>query len=262
MQKRTMKSWAMAGAVALAVTGSAAFAGDEEWKSSSDVPMQHDSMSQDSSLQQPETNVNVNVDADDSDAQIAMQRDQEKQERKKWLSASRGGNYPVQLKVGGGVEGQTEVLADRMASGPMWSAALSAQPLNFLGIEAAYTGSTHEIDNNLTGAENDGAVNGADFVRNGGQIAATLAIPTPVIQPYAIGGVGIDRYDFRGATAGFQDDTAGRAPVGGGIRAAVGPVVADARATYNVLFDQEFIPDVGNTQGGTYDVGLHVGARF
>jgi len=170
-------------------------------------------------------------------------------------------NLPGIVTVGGGIEGQTGDLSAQLRPGPTWGAALAVQPLTFMGVEAAYSGATSNLDNRISGGNNNGLANGADVVRNGGQAAVTILAPTPVIQPYALGGVGIDRYNFRGDSPVFKDDTAGRVPLGGGLKANLGHFVADARGTYNVLFDDNF-SNTSPNRGGTYDIALNLGARF
>jgi hypothetical protein len=168
------------------------------------------------------------------------------------------------IRVGGGVEGLGLTLDNRLTSGPLWSAAVGFQPLSWLGLEAGYSGSTHEIDSSFFPVGATGAVAGADFVRNGGQIAMTVNAPLPIVQPYALAGVGVDSYNWRGPdNIGFKDDTSGRVPLGGGVRGAVGPFIGDVRFNYNVLFDQQFARLSTNDQiGSTWDLGAQVGGQF
>jgi len=174
--------------------------------------------------------------------------------------------YPVGVRVGGGAEGVAADLNKKLTGGPTWNATLSAQPLSWMGAEIAYNGATHEVDNEVAGTNQvTGAVNGADFVSNGGQAALTFNLPTPVIQPYAMGGIGFDRWEYRGADNSlFHDDTAGRVPFGGGLKANSGQLSADLRFNYNVLFSQNFARTAAETDGpgSSYDLALQVGARF
>ncbi len=192
-------------------------------------------------------------------------------------SSAFAGSYGVQspaeirdslnINVGGGVEGYTGELNSRVNPGPSWSATLGFQPLTWMGAEVSYTGTANEVDTRVVSGQ--GLANGADIVRNGGQIAGTFNLPTPYVQPYALLGVGVDRYTVRGNdlvdfSLGYQDDTAGRVPVGGGLHGKIGPVNADARFTYNALFDDNFA-DAGEATsetGGSYMALLQVGGRF
>lgn len=170
--------------------------------------------------------------------------------------------YPVAVRVGGGTEGTSGNLNNTLRWGPQWNAGISAQPLTWMGAELAYNGATHELSNNVAPGPNH-AVNGADFVSNGGQAAVTFNAPTPIVQPYALGGIGFDRWNFRGPdTATFRDDTAGRVPVGGGLKANVGQLSADLRYNYNILFSQQFARPAGSGTGGSMDLALQVGGRF
>lgn len=171
---------------------------------------------------------------------------------------------PASIRVGGGMEGQTGVLRSQLTEGPMWSATAAVQPLSFMGLEATYSGATANVDSDQAGISSGGVVKGADFIRNGGQVAATINAPSRFVQPYVLGGVGVDRYTFRGVNnAQFKDDTAGRVPLGAGIKATSGMFVADLRANYNALFNQDFAVAPGQTKnGGTYDLGLQIGGQF
>ncbi len=168
----------------------------------------------------------------------------------------------LSFNVGGGVEGYTGQLNDRINPGPTWMATLDMQALPWLSGELGYTGAVNEVDNRV--ATGEGIANGADIVRNGGHIAAAFNIPTPIVQPYALAGIGFDHYDARGgAELGYRDDNAGRVPLGGGLRANVAGLNADARFTYNALFSDE-VSSPGNvrTTGGGYTASLQIGGRF
>ncbi len=168
------------------------------------------------------------------------------------------------IRVGGGVEGLGLTLDNRLTTGPLWSAAAGLQPLSWMGVELGYSGSTHEVDSSFFPVGDDGAVAGADFVRNGGQVAVTVNAPLRFIQPYALAGIGIDNYNWRGdSNIGFKDDTSGRVPLGGGVKGSAGPFVADVRFNYNVLFDQQFARLGPNDQiGSTWDLGAQIGGQF
>ncbi len=170
--------------------------------------------------------------------------------------------------AGGGVEGYTGDLAPQINPGPTWGVTAAIKPLRALGIEVGYSGAVNEIDNGLEG---EGATNGADIVRNGGQAVATLGLPT-AIQPYVLAGVGIDRYSVRGTeNQGFIDDTVGSVPLGVGLRTHVDKFTVDLRGNYGVLFDNEFaaaatnpreIAGIDSTSGARLQGTLQVGGTF
>jgi hypothetical protein len=170
----------------------------------------------------------------------------------------------LNVRVGGGLEGLGGTLNDQLSAGPLWSAAVGVQPLSWMGAELGYSGSTHEVDSTLQPVGDAGATGGADFVRNGGQANVTFNVPTRSVQPYALTGIGFDSYNWRGPASGtFRDDTAGRVPLGVGLKGEAGPFVADLRWNYNLLFDQEFArTGPADDIGGTWDLGLQIGAQF
>ncbi|MFZ5470711.1 MAG: hypothetical protein ACOZIN_14865 [Myxococcota bacterium] len=170
----------------------------------------------------------------------------------------------LSVRVGGGIEGLSLTLDDRLATGPLWSAAVGVQPLSWLGGELAYSGSVHEVDSDFLPVGDEGATSGADFVRNGGHAAVTANVPLKIAQPYALAGIGFDDYNWRGGdNAAFRDDTAGRVPLGVGVKAERGNFIADLRWNYNILFDQEFARlSSADEIGGTWDLGLQIGGQF
>lgn len=145
--------------------------------------------------------------------------------------------------VGGGAEGYTGQLAPAVNPGFSYGATLGFRPSGFLGVEVGYNGGLSDIDPGGDGGIGDGP----DVVRNGGQAVVVGSFTDTRLQPYALTGIGIDNFnvrdDIRGGILGFSDDTSGYVPAGIGVRYQVGKLItADARANYNILFDQDFIP--------------------
>jgi hypothetical protein len=146
---------------------------------------------------------------------------------------------------------------------------VALKPSKVLGVELGYSGAVNDFDQDRLP---EGATSGPDIVRNGAQAAATVALTAAPVQPYVLAGLGMSRYNVRGAAPGFQDDTVGSVPVGAGLRFHAGDFTADARVSYNFLFDQEFaaVPpaDVnlpGNetfSSGGRYTGTLNIGATW
>jgi hypothetical protein len=171
----------------------------------------------------------------------------------------------VHVMAGGGLEGYTGVLDNRLDTGFSWGATAGTQPFTWMGAELQYSGALSEVDSSFFPGDT-GAANGADFVRNGGSFLLTFNAPTPYAQPYALGGIGFDDYNFRGPeTPGlvFRDDTSGRIPVGGGVKTRWGALIADVRFQYNLLFSQQFArASDADDIGGDYTGLLQVGARF
>jgi hypothetical protein len=165
----------------------------------------------------------------------------------------------------GGVEGYAGGLSDQVNPGPLWGASVAVQPFSWMGAELGYSGAVNEIDGRIAPGADHG-INGADIIRNGGAVALTFNAPTRGVQPYAVGGIGVDRYTVRAtdAAAGLSDDTVGRVPLGAGVRTHVGPFAADARFQMNPLFSQGFASTATNEDapGVGYSAQLQLGGRF
>lgn len=164
--------------------------------------------------------------------------------------------------AGGGVEGYTDNLAGQLNPGPGWSAVADIKPFKALGLELGYSGAATEVDHDVANAA-QGATSGADFIRHGGHAALVVGAPTPV-QPYVLGGYGLDRYTWRGSELGrFQSDTSSTIPVAVGLRSHTGHFTADLRAGYDVLLSQDFDRAVdNNVTTGRYTGLLQFGGTF
>jgi len=174
----------------------------------------------------------------------------------------RNPNKGLRVEAGAGIEWYSGTLANKLNLGPTWGLVVGAQPLSWMGLELGYTGGTTNIDTGQFPGATPLSVSGADFVRNGGDAIMTLNIPG-VLQPYALAGIGIDWYNYRGIDNAFvRDDSSGRVPLGGGIRfrSRSGHFVADARFQYNVLWSQDFVSTASS--GGSFDTTLSLGAKF
>lgn len=174
--------------------------------------------------------------------------------------------------LGGGVEGYTGDLAPILNPGPAWGVSAALKPSRVLGLELRYHGAVNEVDTGITEAEvlGPGVARGPDIVRNGGSAMATFALSAAPVQPYVLGGVGIDRYTVRGPAPGLQSDTTGHIPLGAGLRTHFGDFTADARFGWNLLFNQQFAPNaqamnvgaLDTATYGRYAATLNVGATF
>ncbi|WP_164012168.1 outer membrane beta-barrel protein [Pyxidicoccus trucidator] len=145
--------------------------------------------------------------------------------------------------VGGGAEAYTGQLAPSVNPGLSYGATLGLRPSGYFGVELGYSGGLSDIDPGGDGGISDGA----DLIRNGGQAVVVGSFTDTRLQPYVLTGIGIETFnvrdDLRGETLGFSDDTSGYVPAGIGMRYQVGKLItADARANYNILFDQDFVP--------------------
>jgi hypothetical protein len=154
-------------------------------------------------------------------------------------------HFTVQLQ--GGVEGYTGPLSPRVDPGAMWGVSLAYDPVPFLGIEVGYTGAVNELQPSLE--IEDPNPGGPDLIRHGGYFVITPGVPFRLpssgdtsFKPYALGGLGLDRYLARGLTPrlGFQTQTIPNIPFGVGLRAHVGHLTADARVNGAWEFDNRF----------------------
>lgn len=171
----------------------------------------------------------------------------------------------VMVTAGAGFEGYTGGLRSELKPGVTWGVTAAVKPTKILGLELGYTGAANELRDPAFD------VRGADLVRNGGQLVATVGLGAAPVQPYLLGGVGINWYHARALGAGLTDDTAGAVPLGGGVRAHIGHFTADARINYDILFSQNMANSVGLAStassysalgGGAYQGTLNIGSTF
>ena len=180
-------------------------------------------------------------------------RDRDRSER-------RGADTGLYVLLGGGTEGYTGDLASTINPGFAYGATVGVKPTKILGLELNFNGGLSDIDTPTDG----GVSSGADIVRNGGQAAITVGLTKTRLQPYVLGGVGIQNYNVRGAgpLLGFQDDTSGYVPAGAGLRYNIGRLLtADARVNYNIPFAQDFAP-VNSASDGRYQALLQLGGTY
>lgn len=163
--------------------------------------------------------------------------------------------------LGAGLEGYTGALAPDVNPGPSYGVILGLRPSEHLGVEFAYSGGVSELS--VAG----GAISGPDIVRNGAQAAVTLGLNTKRLQPYAFTGIGVERYAVRQSFVDFRfiSDTGGYVPAGLGLRYQLTPTLtADARASYNSMFGQDFDTAVanGHVLDGRYQALVQLGGSY
>lgn len=164
----------------------------------------------------------------------------------------------VMVSAGAGIEGYTGSLRDDIQPGVAWGVTAGIKPSKILGLELGYSGAANELRDEFYN------VSGADIVRNGGQLVATVGLTQTLVQPYLLGGVGMNWYRIRAAASGFQNDTSGNVPLGGGLRAHLGHFTADARLDYNLMFANNLAgPGATYSAGnGRYQGTLALGSTF
>lgn len=167
-------------------------------------------------------------------------------------SESDAGPYVL---LGGGLDGYTGALGDRLRRGPAVGACVGVKD-RYIGVEGGY--SVSGVNVNLGPG---GAGPGSDILRNSAQAALTVGLVNAPFQPFLLGGGGLDRYRVRhGQAEGFRDSTNFYAPLGAGVRWNLTRLLTlDARGTYNFLFGEGFAPGAG---GNRYQGQASVGGTF
>ena len=180
--------------------------------------------------------------------------------RSMYRAEDKGADTGLYVLLGGGTEGYTGSNASDLNPGFAFGATIGIKPSKILGLELGYSGAFNDID--LAGP--GGAADGGDIMRQGGQAAVTVGLTKTKLQPYVLGGIGIQNYNVKGASPvfGYVDDTSGYVPAGVGLRYNLGKLItADARVDYNIPFAQEFAPDNG-ADDGRYQALLQLGGTY
>jgi len=159
--------------------------------------------------------------------------------------------------LGAGVEGYTGGLAPEVRPGAAVGVTAAIKPTRVFGLELAYSGAANNLREDAGGS-------GPDIIRNGGQAALTFGLSSTAVQPYVLGGFGLNRYNVRnGEALGFRDDTNANVPVGAGLRTHIGDFTADARLNYNFLLNNDFATGVASdTWTGRYTGTVNIGGTF
>jgi hypothetical protein len=160
--------------------------------------------------------------------------------------------------IGGGVEGYTGDLAGWVDPGATVGVTAAIKPSKVFGLELGYSGAANNFDADVGGS-------GPDIIRHGAQAALTFGLAATDVQPYVLGGVGLNRYNIRnGGATGFGDDVVGNVPVGLGLRTHFGDFTADARVNYNFMLSDEFSPTTtdGGLDTGRYTGTINLGGTF
>jgi len=157
-------------------------------------------------------------------------------------------DHPVTVQLQGGVAGYTGALASRIDIGATYGVSLAYDPSPFLGVEVGFTGAENELRLGPSG-DDDPNPGAPDLLRNGGYVIVTpgfsFQLPSEkgtFFKPYALGGLGVDRYSPQGLTRtlGYAAQTVTNVPFGAGLKARVGRFTADARVNYAWEFNERF----------------------
>lgn len=173
------------------------------------------------------------------------------------VSEKKGGvNDGVYVLLGGGIDGYTGDLNHDLDIGPAWGGTVGLTTKR-IGVEATYSGAANEID---TPGDLD-VGGGVDVVRNGGHAAVKINVLDTALHPYVLGGIGIEDRNVRnGQALGFNDDSNGYIPAAAGLRWNLGAFTADARLSYNFMFEDDFAP--GDPSGDRYQGTIMLGGTL
>lgn len=174
------------------------------------------------------------------------------------LSVSADENQPnlmfssgMSASVGGGIMGFADSdMNDFVDVGGAWEARVAVGTREYVGFEAAYTGSAASID--AIGLDSD-----AVLVSTGLEALARANLLKGEIQPYAVAGVGWRRYDLTNAdtnTSSVTDeDDVFEIPLGIGAAYRYKGLVLDARGMFRVALEEDLIA----TAAGQDEAKLH-----
>jgi hypothetical protein len=154
----------------------------------------------------------------------------------------------------GGIEGYTSSLAPRINPGATYGVMITAQSAKIFGLELGYSGANNLIVDGVAPAN-------ARVIRNGGAADLKISLLPGVLEPFFFGGVGINRADIRNNApgSGYQDDTFGTVPLGGGFNYRAGHFLVGARGSYDILFSNDY---TSKNPGNTWAANLQMGGSF
>jgi opacity protein-like surface antigen len=161
--------------------------------------------------------------------------------------------------IGGGVEGYVGDLAPAVNPGASYGATIGVRPLRNIGFELGFSGAINEVDLGRVAGDD-----GMDIVRNGGTGAVVLHAGSYRVDPYLMGGFGVEQYNVRnGRDYGFKDDWNTLVPAGVGVGFQLAEKVrADVRGTYNFLIADQFSPVATDEWDGRYQGVVTIGGNF
>jgi hypothetical protein len=175
------------------------------------------------------------------------------------MRSSRRDDVGYSVRVNGGVGNFTGDLNSHTRTGPVWGVAVRANAMKLVEGEIGYEGSRHGIDTTRLISDD------AAIWRNGVSAMAMLAPQvTDNLKPYVGAGLGLDYINpNEPAEIAYRTDFIQEIPLAAGVDLSAGPLTAGVRATYRVLFGEEFAENVSSsTEGGLFTTTLNVGGRF
>lgn len=169
------------------------------------------------------------------------------------------GRPPVGLDVRLGLGGMTGDLGEDTGVGPLVGISAVAQVWRGVGVEAGYEGQRLPIDDTIAG-------NGEGIFRhNVGLLAKAGPLVDEKWRPFVGAGVGMSYINpSEGAEDIYDNDFVREVPLAAGVDYNFGNIFAGARATYRLMYGEEFANDAvpGDAEGNLFNASVTVGGRF
>lgn len=168
----------------------------------------------------------------------------------------------LELQALGGIRSFTGDAGDILGTGPAYGVVAAIEPVSALSLELSYQGATFKTDEGLPGDQSRVNLNG------GVAVLKVSPVVFDLLEPYALGGVGLTQFTNTSANQLFvTDDTAWSIPVGIGadFHLPIG-VATDfligARGTYEFAFGEDAFPGITDSRTDWLQVTLNAGAQF
>jgi opacity protein-like surface antigen len=170
-------------------------------------------------------------------------------------------NTKVGIDVRAGVGGFTGDLGERTGVGPLMGIAAGAQPWRNLGIEAGYEGQRLPITDARVVDDEAMWRHNVSLLAKAGPLVANEKV-----RPYVAAGVGVSYLNAsEGAEGLYDNDFIREVPLAAGVDYRFGALFAGARASYRLVFGEEFIDSpntVEDADGNLVNFGVTLGGRF
>jgi hypothetical protein len=180
--------------------------------------------------------------------------------RRSWM-----GRIGAGVLVGGGVQDFTsDGMRNMTSTGGTWNARVVAGTRKFVGLEAAYAGSAHNVGN-------FGLADRVNLVANGFEGAVRLNIPIvtrgTLLEPFGFAGVGWSHYSLTSASFNFASvqgsgDNIMTVPFGGGFAVNYRAFMADARFTYRQTYYNDMLLTSSGNNLNTWGISGQIGVGF
>jgi hypothetical protein len=165
----------------------------------------------------------------------------------------------VGLDVRAGLGGLTGDLGEDTGVGPLLGVSAGAQVWDALGVEVGYEGQRIPVSDDIVG-DGEGI-----FRHNLGLLAKAGPMIDDKWRPFVGAGLGVSYINpSDGAEPLYDNDFVREVPLAAGVDYSFGDIFAGARATYRLMYGEEFANDavVGDAEGGLFNASITLGGRF